>query len=328
MLKESTFRKALHASWDLAWHHKVLWIFGLFAAFLGQMGLFELFIKVGLIGTDYSYAPPWFTFDYAALGSAINALAFSLQGWLLLAWFIVLFGGVGIVLLFVSVSSQGALIDSAAQFIEEEKLPDTSVAWHSGVHHFWRLLAINIIKKVLIFVFALGVGYSTILAIGKSAGVGITIFTVSFLLAVVLGAIVSFLSVYAACYVVVDESSLIESIKKSYKLFKNHWLVSIEIGAVILALNFVFVFLVVASLFLLFMPTLMLWLIAVTIVSKALYTIGVVLASLIFIVFMAFAGSIFKVFTTSAWTYLFMKMHHHGLLSRIKHLSGLHKFEQ
>jgi len=328
MLKESTYRKALKASWQLAWHHKVLWIFGLFAAFLGQMGLLELITRVGLVGTKYASAPSWISWDFATMGALINTLSLSLQGWLLLIWFAVLFGGIGIFLTFVSVSSQGALIDSAAQFVEEEKLPDPDTAWHSGVHHFWRLFFINLLKKGVLLVLSIVVSYAAIFAISSSPAVGVSVFTFVFLVSIFFGLIISFLSVYAACYVVVDENSLLESIKKGYKLFQNHWLVSIEIGVTILALNFLLIFLVVASMFLLFMPTLMLWLIAVTIVSEALYTVGVILATVIFLLFLAFIGSVFKVFTTSVWTYLFMKMHHHGLLSRIKHLGGLHKFEQ
>ncbi|MFB6226313.1 MAG: hypothetical protein ABEJ02_03090 [Candidatus Paceibacteria bacterium] len=328
MLKESTYRKALKVSWNLAWHHKVLWVFGLFAAMLGQMGLFDLFVKVGLIGTEYSWSLSWIPINISAFPTIINGLAFSLQGWLLLLWFLVLFGGIGIVLVFVSVSSQGALIDSAAQFVEEEKLPDVDTAWHSGVHHFWRLLAVNVFKKTIIFGLAVLVGYSTFFALTSSPWVGTAVFALVFFLALAVGAVVSFLAVYSACFIVVDEDSVLDSIKKAYQLFVDHWLVSIEVGATILALNFAFVFLVLASVFLLFMPTLLLWLIAVTMVSQTLYTLGVVLATLIFVVFIAFVGSIFKVFTTSAWTYLFMKMHHHGLLSRIKHLTGLHNFEQ
>lgn len=328
MLKESTYRKALKASWQLAWHHKVLWIFGLFAAMLGQMGLFELFVKVGLVGTEYSWSLGWVPINLGAFGAVINGLAFSLQGWLLLLWFLVLFGGIGILLIFVSVSSQGALIDSAAQFVEEEELPDVDTAWHSGVHHFWRLLVVNVLKKAIIFGLAILVGYSAFFALTSSPWLGVTVFSITFFLAVIIGAVVSFLAIYSACYIVVDEDSLLDSIKKAYRLFIDHWLVSIEVGVTILALNFVLVFLVVASVFLLFMPTLLLWLIAVTVVSTTLYTLGIILATLIFIVFLAFIGSVFKVFTTSAWTYLFMKMHSHGLLSRIKHLTGLHKFEQ
>jgi hypothetical protein len=329
MNDKKIYKKALQASWDLAWYHKSLWIFGLFAAFLGQMGLMEIFSKVGVIGTRNGFLPAWFySPDLTNFETVVNSLAFSMEGWLLLVWMAVLFGGIAIVFLFVSVASQGALIDSAAQFIKKEDLPDASTAWHAGTNHFWRLLAVQLIKKVTIFSLAVIVGFTTYNAAFSATFGDQALFIVLLVSAILIGMVISFLTLYASCYVVVEEVSLSEAITAAAELFIEHWLVSIEIGVTILAINLLLALGVFSSLYILFVPTLMLWTVAAAASSSAFYYLGIIAATLLFVLFVAFILSVFKVFTTSAWTYLFMKMHHHGIVSRILHWSGLHKLER
>ena len=56
MKREPTYTDAIRAGWHLAWHHKSLWIFGLFAAFLGQMGIVELLCNT-VYGATYFRMP-------------------------------------------------------------------------------------------------------------------------------------------------------------------------------------------------------------------------------------------------------------------------------
>lgn len=329
MNEHKIYKKALKSSWDLAINHKLLWIFGLFAAFLGQMGLMELFFKVGVVGTRNGFLPSWvYSPDLTNLETLVNSLAFSLQGWLLLLWLAVFLGGIAIVFIFVSVASQGALIDSAAQYIKEDRLPDPNTAWHAGTKHFWRLFVIQALKKIAIFSLSVIVGFTTYNAAFSATFGDQVLFIILLVSAILIGMIISFLTLYASCYVVVEEENLSDSINSAARLFVDHWLVSIEIGVTILVINVILAFGVSASLFVLLYPTLILWTLAAVATSSALYYIGVMLGILLFVLFVAFVLSVFKIFTTSAWTYLFMKMHHHGIVSRILHWSGLHKLEQ
>jgi hypothetical protein len=122
---------------------------------------------------------------------------------------------------------------------------------------------------------------------------------------------------------VIEEYTLGRSIVAAWRLFTGHWLVSIEVGVIILFFNIVLGVVVLASFFLLFMPTLFLWMIAISIFSSTLYFIATIVGLSLFIFFVVFIGSVYSIFVVSTWTYLFTKMHKKGVTSRILHWASL-----
>jgi len=148
-MHEPTYRQALSHSWKLAWHHKLIWIFGLFAAFLGQMGLLELLGSVSMHASSSSATLGLGNLTWIKMLCAGELrVSLPITGWVWLVWLLVMFLGFGIFLIFVSVSSQGALIHASAQWAKKDTLPDTDKSWHAGVQHFWPLFFINVFKKV------------------------------------------------------------------------------------------------------------------------------------------------------------------------------------
>jgi len=150
----------------------------------------------------------------------------------------------------------------------------------------------------------------------------VVLFIVLFLLAAVVGLVVSFLMMYAAAYVVVEEYSPLIAIEAAWRLFLDHWLVSLEAGLILLLMNAVLAVFVLSTLCLIFLPTMFLWLIATSLMSSILYYVAIVIGCVFFILFIAFFGSVFNSFTTVVWTDLFMKMHRHGLVSHLARLFG------
>lgn len=321
-MHEPLYRQALRNSWQLAWQHKLLWLFGFFALFLGQMGLIELFGKVLTSSQEWGFYPYWVvvpTTIINLLSLAGSSLYLSADVLVWSAWLILILLGLGIMGLFVAVASQGAIIKAAAQFAKKDKLPDTNEAWQAGTKHFWRLLVVNIIRKLVLILVAYWVGWSLFLVVGTSTVSQSMVFLLIFVLAVILGMIFSFLTIYAAGYIVVEDYGLLEALVASGKLFIKHWLVSFEVGIIILLANIVLGLVTIAGFLLLLLPTILLWFVGTLLGANIIWVFGIVLAVVIFLVFIAFLGSVFSVFVTSSWTYLFMKMHHEGVVSRILH---------
>lgn len=322
LTKEPTYRDALSHSWQLVRAHKLLWVYGLFAAFLGQAGLLELATKIGFASTDYALYPTWLALPALFRTGGILSLGFTVEGWSWFGFVLAILLGFGLLLVAAAVISQGALISSVARSVQRRTFPHVGKAWHTGAEHFWRLFFINVCKKVSLVLLTVMTGWATLnVAVENLTSVGdVIIFFVVFVLAVTVGMVVSFIAVYAAGYVVVEEMPLFVAIESAWRLFVSHWLVSIEVGLVMLLLNVAVGIVSLIGLFVLFLPTMVLWFIAVLTGSYALINIAFMLGVGLFTIFVVLLGGVFTAYTTTTWTYLFMKMHKHGMMSRIMRL--------
>jgi len=324
---ESIYRRALRMSWDLAWHHKFLWVFGMFATILGQMGILELLTKVGMASSTYALFPTWLASPGVFKDAAQNGgMALSTDGWVWFVCLLLIFVSLAAFFIFTAVSSQGALIRASAQFSKKETLPSTSDAWTAGTKHFWKLLGVNVIKKLILVILTIFVGWATLPVVVVDVTTGYLIISLLvFILAAVVGMVVSFLAIYTAGYIVVEEYPVVKAIESAWRLFLSHWLVSAEVALLVLFFNFLIGLIAVFALLVVFFPVLIAWMVAALTSSAALWMAGLVVGLIFFTLFIIFLGSVFTVFTTSVWTNLFMKMHREGIRSRIVHVLSWRK---
>ncbi len=323
-MKKPLYREALTHSWHLAWKHKWLWPLGLFATFLGQMGVLELLTTIGFVRDSATPSQIFFDILVDLQGFSFGFLSgLPLTGWVGVLWIFVFFLGIFIFFAFVATVSQGALIHASSKSVGKKKLPKANKSWHVGIDHFWRLFFINIFKKFILLALSIGVGSLALSAAGGNSMMEIMQFLAVFASAVIVGLFVSFYVIYAACYVVVEEKPFWEAMESAWHLFISHWFVSVEVGLIILLLNLLLGIFAALSLFVFFIPSLLLWVVAAILGSSALFATATMVAFLLFTLFIIFIGSLFTVFSVSTWTYLFMKMHKDGVKSRTAHWLGV-----
>lgn len=320
-MKEPTYRQALGHAWNLTWNHKLLWLLGLFAAMLGHLGLGKFFSKISYFSfSSHSIATPAEKLQSLKnIFSSTAGISLPAEGWVAALWLIIIIGAVLLFLLFVSTVSQGALIHSTAQSVRHKKLPSIADAWHAGVAHFWRVLALFVLRLIIFAGLSSFIAWAAVNAIVWSSGWDAVLFLIIFAIAALVGMIVTFLTVYAAGYVVVEEYSFLDAVHSAWHLFMEHRLVSLEVGLLLLLANAVFIALSAFGVLLFFLPAILLWIVALAFGSGALLTGGFVIGAIVLLMYIMLLGAIFSVFSTSAWTYLFMKMHKKGLVSRIHH---------
>jgi len=70
----------------------------------------------------------------------------------------------------------------------------------------------------------------------------------------------------------------------------------------------------------LFLPSLFLWTLLALTGNAVFYVLGVLMGFVLFSLYLMLLGSIFVIFSTSTWTYLFVKMHKKGLKSHLVRL--------
>ncbi len=320
-MKEPTYRQALSHGWNIFWNHKLLWLFGFFAAFLGQMGLLDIITQLNLAPTQYTAYDSILNMPEILHFLWNSLLAFHLDagGILWTVWLGIFFAGAAALLLFVSITAQGGLIQGIGQSLGRKKHIDVSKAWRAGTGHFWRLLLLHVCKKTAIFLVMVVTGLAA-----YNYGIGgewldAALFYATLFVAVLVGIVTSFLLIYAAGYIVIEEYSFGKSLKAAWKLFYDHWLVSLEIATIMVIINVLFAVIITAVL-LLFIGELALILAGSLVLSVGVvYTATLIIGSLIFVVVLAFLGSLLTVFSTATWMYLFSKMHKHGIKSTIHH---------
>lgn len=313
-MREPTYRQTLEYAWALVWENKILWILGLLAIFLGQLGFSDVFGRI------------WSIFDASLMRQGVSLaplLTIDLSGgiWNILGviWLAVICLPIIVLLVFLATASQGSLIVYAAQWFKTGKHQTLAKPWKLSLKHFWSILIVNIARQVLLFLLLLAFTASVNYFIeSQTPGQG---FVFALLAVVVLFAslVISAVSIYTLCYIVLDGKGLAKSLAKAWALFSEHLLVSLEVGALLMLLTFLLIVAVVAGSFFAFLPAALIWVVGGITNLVVLAAVGLVLGIFFLLLFMALAAGFFNAFTISAWVFLFLKMHKEGVPSRTIH---------
>lgn len=322
-MQEPTLRDVFSASWKLTKRHKGLWVLGLFALIFGQLGILD--VLVGIVkGTElqastgitnqlvYIFSPSTF----AQIGNALN---YSFDSWAALAWLLVMILALGAAAVVVAAISQGGIVHAGALSIKHglKSIEKFHESWHAGAKHASPVLLLNVVKKCILFALSLIVAASAFAALVYGTTASILIFILVFILAIVLGMTLSMLTLFAVGYLVVENKTLFDSIRLGWKLIVKHWVVSFEVGIVLFLLNLVVFAILLVGVYVLVIPSLALNAYGALIGSAALSQFAISMGLILFLSLTIIIGSIFTVFMTTAWTYLFAIMHHWGFKSRI-----------
>lgn len=313
-MKEPTYRQTFFHAWDVVWHNKALWILGLFAVLLGQFGFSDIFGQI------------WSVSDVGAIGRItvfLPAIKLNLSGdiWntLGLVWLAGIFLSLLVLLIFLAVTSQGALISYAAAWFKTKKHQELSKPWSHSLKHFWSILFVNILRKVLLVLLLAVFGLALNHFFSSRTLPHNFLFAISLVLVLFVSLFISIISIYTLCALVVDGKGLGAAISKAWAIFSRHMLVSLEVGILLMLFNFLLVIAIVAGAFFAFLPAVLIWLAAGITNLIVLAAVGLALGVFLLLVFMVLIAGFFNAFTTSAWVFLFMKMHKEGIPSRLIH---------
>ncbi|OGH92733.1 MAG: hypothetical protein A2534_00625 [Candidatus Magasanikbacteria bacterium RIFOXYD2_FULL_39_9] len=313
-MKEPTYRQTLVHAWNVVWENKILWILGLLSVFLGQLGFSDVFGKI------------WSMFDnsLASGGFAlVPLLKLNLTGgvWsaLGLVWLSVICVAVVFLVIFLAAASQGSLIAYAADWFKNGKHQTLAKPWRKSIKHFWSILLVNVVRQVLLFLLLLGfVLIADYFFVSRTPLEGF-VFAASAVLVLIASLVFSALCIYTLCYVVLDGKGVLESVKKAWALFSDHLLVSLEVGLLLMLMNFFLVLVIAVGSFFAFLPSVLIWVAAGFTNLVVLAAIGLILGIFLLLLFIALVAGFFNAFTISAWVFLFMRMHKEGLSSRAIH---------
>ncbi len=314
-MHEPTFRQALSRSWQLVAQKKSLWIFGLLSALIGQMGLSDF------VGMLYKTSGEGFRpYHFSYILDFFNAWNWhKVSVILLMLWLLGIILLLILAIIFVAVSARGAMIAYAIHWYKKDSILPLTEVWNKGVQKFFPLLYITALSRGMQIIF---IWLFSLLALKLIQNDSLA----SSLLLVFSGAIISLLalivesvSIYSSGYVMLENKSVKLAIKKGWDLFLEHVLVSLELGIVLMLFSFIFLGIAIYSSFIAFLPSLAMWIVAGVTGLKFLIALGIYSGIVLYISIILVAAGIFNSFVTCSWIYLFMKMHHEGVSSRVMH---------
>lgn len=311
-MHEPTYRAALGSAWKLVLRHKLLWAFGLLSLMLGQfgwsgfLGQLAFFPQDSVPFTTLLVSMPWWQFFVH--GNAVWSV-----------WLLVILLPVVLLVVLMAIAAEGALVAAATSWYKGHRFVDLESAWHRGTKHFWRLLGVHMVKKVILLALLLLINALIQLLLpahGIWSAVG-TVVLVTLGIFVALGVAVT--AIYAKGYVVEEEDDLRTAVERGWKLFHEHLLVSFEVSLIFLALEVVLTGVIALSAVWFLAPFVALSVLGGLTGMVGLISAGFIISSLLFIIIAAMVGGFLNAFTVSTWMYLYMKMHHEGVGSRIFH---------
>ena len=321
------YRDILGQSLKSAWHNKYLWFFGLFAALLGNAGEFELLFR-GFNGKTNAFFP--------GLERLSETGIFSLQIFKSLAQLsrqdpFSLFLALGILLLIVLISlflmwlaitSQVALVNSAGK-MRANKKHNFKESLNVGTKKFWPVFGLNIVFKIAVYVLFIVLSLPIISSLGKvDLALSSSLYIVSFILFIPISIIFSFIIKYAIAFVVIKEVGFFGAIMQGWKLFVKNWLVSLEMAFLLFFINF----LVGAALILVFLIISIPFFFMALLFAKFAFIFNfwamVMVATVVYIIFIVLTGSFLSAFQVTSWTSLFIELVSRGGVSKLIRIFG------
>jgi len=181
--------------------------------------------------------------------------------------------------------------------------------------NFWPVLTLNIIIKAAIYVLLVLISLPAIFFQGDfNANL---FYIIALVIIVPVAIILSFVMKYAVAYAVINKSKVLPAIEKSYRLFKENWLISFEMAIILFFINLLVGLAIVLAILVLAVPFLFLGLIfyySFSLVGSWLIAI-LAFASFLFIV--VTAGAALAVFQISSWTGLFLELEKKSGVSKL-----------
>lgn len=205
---------------SITWKHKYLWVLGFIVALAGGGGNFSNSFNYNSGNADFSKAGQGLSDFYAA--------------YLVIIIFIAAIAAlVGLVIWVASIMAQAGLVGSVDR-IEQGETPSLAEAFRIGAGHFWRVLGLNILVGLIVFVMVMivVVPFGIIIWAVTAKGLDNSAITATFvcvilaliiaiLLATVAAVFLSVAAIYAVRLIVLEKSGVFAALRGGFALMKK-----------------------------------------------------------------------------------------------------------
>lgn len=319
----SLYRDIFKRAFFITIKNRFLWIFGFFATFLGLGSIYELVINKSLANSEL-FVNTSYKFSMTAISGILIAKNFSqikIFNLILLVAAILLCAALLFALIYLAITSVGALI-FASKHLDAKKKIDFGESFTKAKNKFWQLLMVNIAGKILIFLFLFITGaLFSLIVINHSLGKALIYFVI-YLLLVAVSLTISFLIIYASCFIVLKSQSVKQSVLSAWRLFRENWVVSAESAVMMFLLNLAVKVILFIALVIFSIPFMIMLVLFYSASAAAAPTILLGLWIVFPVLLMIVIGSFFSAFQLVAWTLLFDRISKGDVLSKLHRIFG------
>lgn len=319
-----SYRNLLKQAWATTWEHKYLWFLGLFASLVAGSGSWEYQVITQNLGQNPIEGSYMRMGSILAIGDVLKnfflglASVFRNDFWTVLNIFSILIITATLLIFFIwmAVSSQAALVGSLKKLLTAKKKPEglsIRASLSEGHRYFWPVLSLNILVKILIYFAFFLVGLPLLLMTISDSSALFALYIIIFVIFIPLAMSLSLLIKYAIAYKVIENKSFVASLEHGTRLFKNNWLISLEMAVILFLINFLFSGLVLIIFALFLLPLFLLSL------MFNLYWL-MILILFIAIALVVILGSVLTTFQTASWTNLFLHLKEKGGVAKLERL--------
>lgn len=301
----SLYRQILKKAWYIARKFRVLWLLGIFAAFLGNGSEYQvLFQQVGKVQSQADTVKVW----AENLNSLMPKLDFAANKVILASLTLAIGLAIFLLFLWLAISSLGGLIKGAALANNDEKASFGSLI-KAGSAHFWPLLGLNIVAKAIVYgILILILTPLMVVTFAQSSlSANLFIILLTFLIFLPITIIVALVTKYASAFVILNGEKFRSAFKNGWRLFSANWLVSLEMALIIFVINLAVGLIFVLLSLLLFSPFFFFG-VVYTINAPSLFNVLMYISLTLLLLASLAIGAVLSAFQITSWTLLYLKL--------------------
>ena len=321
---EKFYRSILTNAWKINLRNKWLWLLGLFAAIIGNGSVYEALLRgfnnisegrsVFYTFREYVESGVFGMFSWAKISALwqTDPSAFGMSMFYMIVMICLI-----AILITIGVIGQGALIAGVIG-IDQKKKVRLKNAFHVGVEKFWPILELNVITKIFLLGVLIFLAYLASLIVFASSVFNIFIYVLSFIVFVILGIIIYFLTIYGTAYIILRNLGPWSALKKAWKLFTKNVMLNLEMGFLLFILNIVVGILFFIANFIIISPIFVIYVLFLFAGAKIIPAVLMIIMILVFVVVMLVVGSWWSSFQLGTWALLFEKLDSSDAKSKIQ----------
>lgn len=229
------YSRIVKKAWRITWHHKVLWIFGIFVSLWGGKGIEAELNSAGKLASETSPLNPnfWNLSNWQDTASQLSTTG----GETTLYMMALLVGLLLVIVTSIIMLAQTGVIDAFAQFAAKDTTSDQYAlqhAWVAGKKHFWVVLGLNLLGKAVSY----GLLVIVLAPLFMNGGVSIVDVwwvLIGLLLYIPVSIVISIVTRFALNHAVLKEKAVGVSVRDGWKMFRANIGVSLELSFVMFA---------------------------------------------------------------------------------------------